>query len=100
MSAGTLLANYTQILDSMEGTFATNVSTDEMSELARMQIDDMATWNVKMVSMAGEGTSKTTYTIPDKNQYVIIPDDDSVEEIKDLIQSVIDGETLKIETEE
>ena len=92
--SSTLLTNYTDILASLEGMFVTNITTTEMSELVKMQLSDMAEWNVNSFSVTGTGASRTTYTMPSKRSYVTIPDTETVTKAQELIDKVFAGETL------
>jgi anionic cell wall polymer biosynthesis LytR-Cps2A-Psr (LCP) family protein len=93
-SGTTILSNYSGILDSMSGMFTTNLSSDEMSALVRMQLSDMASWNVKSFAVSGTGSSQTTYSMPTKRSYVMIPDETQISYAKLLVDKVIDGVTL------
>lgn len=89
-----ILSNYGEVLDSMGACFGCNLREDEVSALVKMQLDDMATWNVVSYSVAGDGAMKYTYTIPDAKAYVIDLDDDSVAHARKLIDMVFDGKEI------
>ena len=93
-NSNTLLTNYTDILASLEGMFVTNMTSTEMSELVKMQLSDMAEWNVNSYSVNGTGASRTTYTIPSKRSYVTVPDMATVAKAQELIDKLYAGETL------
>ena len=93
-NSNTLLTNYTDILASLEGMFVTNMTTTEMSELVKMQLSDMAEWNVNSFSVNGTGASRTTYTMPSKRSYVTVPDMATVTKAQELIDKLYAGETL------
>lgn len=93
-SSGAILTNYGDVLDSMTGCFGTNLTDEEISSLAKMQLDDLATWDVKSFAVTGEGAMKPTYTVPDSDLYVIEADEGSVEHAKMLIEKIYKGETI------
>jgi anionic cell wall polymer biosynthesis LytR-Cps2A-Psr (LCP) family protein len=93
-SGSAVLTNYTDILDSMEGMFSTNLSSSDMSELVKMQLSDMASWNVKSFAVSGSGSSMRTYSMPTQRSYVMIPDEEEVAYAKELVDKVIDGKML------
>lgn len=93
-SAKTLLTNYGDILDSMEGMFATSMSSDEMAALVRMQLSDMSSWDVRTYAVTGTGDSRTTYSMPNAHSYVMIPDQASVDKAVELINKMEAGELL------
>ena len=93
-SGTTVLNNYSAILSSMEGMFATNMSSSEISALVRMQLTDMASWNVKSFAVTGTGSSQKTYSMPTKRSYVMIPDESQIDYARKRVDKVVDGGTL------
>ena len=90
----TVISNYSSILKSLEGMFKTSVSMDEISQLVKMQLDDMATWNVLTYASTGKGGSEKNYSSPGHRAYVMYPDEKSVAYAADLADRVIAGEIL------
>lgn len=77
-SSSTLINNYNDILNALNGTFETNLTTDDITSLVKMQIDDMASWNINSVNVDGTGASLPTYSYPNQNLYVMNPNMESV----------------------
>lgn len=93
-SATTLIANYSEILKSVEGVFTTSMQMEDISKLVRMQLTDMASWNVQTYAVTGYGDTKTTYSMPGLAAYVMHPNQSTVDHASALAQKVIDGEIL------
>lgn len=93
-SGTTVLSNYSAIMDSMSGMFTTNMSSQEIAALVKMQLSDLASWNVKSYAVSGTGGSTTTYSMPTKRSYVMYPDETQVKFAEQLINKVVDGMTL------
>lgn len=93
-NARTLIANYSQILKSLEGMIATNLTAEDISKLVKMQLSDMATWNVLSYAVTGYGDTETTYSMPGTASYVMRPNQNTVDYGQKLIQRVINGEIL------
>lgn len=89
MGSTAVLSNYSDIMKDLEGMFTTNFTTEEMSELVRFQLNGNYHWQIDSVAAVGEGASKTTYTTPNQRCYVMIPDEEVVEEIKKRIDAMI-----------
>jgi len=81
-SSKTIIANYNKILKSLDGTFETNISYDEITSLIKMQIDDMATWKTSTCNLTGTGKMTATYSYPKRNLWVMIPNEKSIETAK------------------
>ncbi len=95
MTTGTtIISNYTKIMDSLSGMFKTNVTTEEISLLVKMQLEDMATWNVQTFAATGTGASKPSYSSPKHNAYVMYPNKKVVAYASELANKVLNGEIL------
>lgn len=94
LSSGAIVTNYSDIMNSLEGMFSTDVTTQEMGDMVKMQLSDGGTWNVQTFAMIGEGKKKTTYSMPKLKSYVMEPNFDYVAYAKELIQKVMNGEIL------
>lgn len=90
----TIITNYSQILESLEGFFVTSMQMSEISQLVKMQLSDMATWNVQSYAVTGKNGSEITYSIPGMRASVMYQDEGRIAHGSKLIQKVIAGEIL------
>ncbi len=93
-SSTTVISKYADILESLKGMFVTNFTLEDISSLVKMQLGDMASWNVQSYAITGRGDSQLTYSDPGKKLSVMWPDEDSVAYANVLIKRVMDGETI------
>lgn len=93
-SGTTIIENYAGILDSIQGMFRTNVTMEEIGDLVKMQLEDMASWTIRSYAVTGTGGSDITYSVPGTYCYVMYPDEAKVAYGQELIQRVFDGEVL------
>jgi len=93
-SGTTILTNYSAILNSLQGMFVTNVDVSDMSKLVKMQLDDMASWDIRSYALTGKGGSAITYSWAGKYLYVMYPNESSLERACGLIDRVMSGEKL------
>lgn len=89
-----LITNYSAIMQSLQGLFATDMSTDEISSLVKMQLDDMAQWHVMSYAVAGDYGKDVTYSMPGWKLSVTYINQTLVDQGASLIQRVLAGETL------
>ena len=89
LNSTTLLTKYTSILNSLEGSFQTNIKQDEISSLVKGQLNNMSSWTIKNNSLAGTGASSSTYSMGSQKLYVMIPSSTSVQEAKEKIAGVM-----------
>ena len=94
LASGTIITRYAQIIESVEGMFTLGFTNEEISQLVKMQLSDRASWDIKSYTVTGTGTSKETYSMPGQKVYVTIPNYDTVEHAKSLMQKVFDGELV------
>ncbi len=94
LTMGTALKNFSGILNSLKGMFATDVPSYRITALAKMQLDDMATWDVHSYAVKGTGGNHTTFSMPSKTAYVMYPNQYTVDTASDLIARVLAGEKL------
>lgn len=90
----TIITNYSQILKSLEGMFVTSMEMSEISQLVKMQLSDMATWNIQTYAVTGRNGSEKTYSIPGLYASVMYQDQGRIDYGKQLIQRVVNGEIL------
>lgn len=84
-----LLTKYTSILDSLEGSFQTNIEQDEISNLVKDQLSNMKSWTVKSNALTGTGSYGPTYSMGSTRLYIMLPNESSVAEAKEKISEVL-----------
>jgi len=87
-SSKVMLTNYSSILNSLENTFETSVSTSEIKSFVKMQLEEMPSWDIKTLNLDGVGSSAYTYSIPNENLYVMLPDEETVKKASETIQNL------------
>ena len=94
-SSTTILTRFDALLDSLKGSFQTNMNYTKMIELVRMQIADGAEWNVSSTSVDGSGSMERTYSMGRTLLSVLIPYAGSINQAESMIKAVLNGETLE-----
>lgn len=89
LNSTTILTKYTSILNSLSGSFQTNIEQSDISKLVKGQLNDMSGWNFQSTSVDGTGASQTTYSAGSQKLYVMIPNVSTVEAAKAKINSVL-----------
>ena len=87
-ASSSLLANYMDVMNAVAGSFETNMPQEEISRLVKMQLSDMASWNITSYTTVGQVSSAETYSMPGVMLSVVLPDENSVTEAKDMIRDV------------
>ena len=89
-----IITKYSSLLDAVNGKYQTNMSVKSLTSLVKAQLKDMSGWNIHSYSLTGKDATDYTYTY---NQllYVMKPDQASVTEAINLIDSILDGQELE-----
>ena len=95
MVSPAILTGANGILNSVSGNVQTNMSESQIQELIKTQLADNPQWNI--TSMAAEGTGDHQYCFSYSGQalYVMQPNQESVDAIKEAMDKVENGETLE-----
>lgn len=90
LNSKTLLTKYTSILNSLEGSFQTNIKQEEISTLIKGQLNDMSSWTIKNNALTGTGANNPTYSMGSQLLYTMIPNAASVAEAKQKIEDIME----------
>ena len=88
----TVISKYSEILDSLSGMFTTDITSGEITAFVKMQLDDMATWNIQTFAVTGSGATEKNYS--GSRAYVMKPHEHVVAHASTLVNKVLNGETL------
>ena len=87
------LMGFSKLMDAVSDCFVTSLSQEQISALVRMQLSDLANWNIQSDTVTGSsGKSSQCYSAKGQNLYVMKPDESSVSQAKALAASVLGGE--------
>ncbi len=84
-----IIANYSVILDSLNGSFETSLTSSEITALIRMQIDDMAEWKTETYAINGSGAMDLTHSYPNQKLYVMKIDQKTLDTAKEKIKATL-----------
>ena len=88
-----LLKNYSSVLSSIQGCFETNISYEEIARLLQQQLNNGGDWNIVSYSVNGTGATEKPYSMSQK-AYVMVPDYNTVDKAKSLMEKVRNGEVV------
>ena len=82
------LSNYNKVLDSISGLYTTNIPREKITNLAEVTIDG-AKWTVEKQSVDGQDTQGFVYQSNKIQDWIMIPDESTIEEAKKNIQAIM-----------
>ena len=78
------------ILDIAADSFETDLSRDQIMAFLGLQLDKKINWQVESIALDGDGVMEPTYSMgPDLPLYVMIPNDESMQNIKNKISQYL-----------
>ena len=89
-SSSTIINNYSNILTALDGTFETNLTMDDITNLVKMQIDNMSPWHIESFNVDGTGANLPTYSYPNQNLYVMNPNMETVTEAINRLNVILE----------
>lgn len=84
-----IITNYAQLVSTMSNAIQTNLTMDDITSIARMQIDNPASWNITSQAVTGYGTYRECYSMPGWSLYVMIPNQEAIDGCRAKIESVL-----------
>ena len=101
LKSPTVLMSFSKLMDAVSDCFVTSLSQEQISALVRMQLSDLANWDIQSYSVTGSsGKSSQCYSAKGQSLYVMKPDESSVAQAKELIASVLGGEGTVSDTQQ
>lgn len=85
------ITKYNTILKDLSKGLITNVDQDTITKLINMQLSENIKWQIDTYAVTGTGASKKTYSTGNYNVYVMIPNEESVNEAKQKIKEVMES---------
>lgn len=93
LQSSTILSDYTSILSAIEDNLETDMGSRDIRALIRMQLGDMASWDIQTQALKGEPDFQICYALG-TGASVVMPDAALIAEAADKIMQ-ISGETTE-----
>lgn len=90
------LLNYENLLSAVTSSIATSMSSDEITNLIKMQLSDMKGWDIQTYSVDGKGDNLMTFSLTAPN-YVMVPTQSTVDMAKEYLRQIYAGETVQVQ---
>ena len=94
-SSSTILTEYSDILNTLDGKFATNMDTKEITSYIKYELNDLKDYTIKNTQLDGYGSMGPTYSYPGQDLWIMIPYEDTITNAKNLINKVLNNESIK-----
>ena len=94
MTTPAVLNNYSSLMKGVSDSFLTSMDDDEISSLVKMQLKDGSEWNTVSYNVSGTTSYEYTYSVSSTPLSVVNLNETTVQNAKDLIKKVLDGESI------
>ena len=74
----------------MGNSFVTNMSEDDIYSIAKYQLNKNPKWSIENKNVYGSNGFETTYSMGKTKLYVMIPNEESVTEVKQHLNEVLE----------
>ena len=88
-----ILTSYSSILSSLDGCVGTNITYEEIAQILQQQLTNGGDWTIVSYSVNGTGATEKPYSMSQK-AYVMVPDYNTVDKAKSLMEKVRNGEVV------
>ena len=86
-----VVIHYKEILSAITGSVSTNIPPKLISQLFSRQISLGGGWSIEKMSVTGRNSYGPTYSMGDRELSIIIPDEDSLTEVRNAIRDFMAG---------
>lgn len=90
-----VIQNYSSILNAIEGMFETNMTSNDITDLISMQIEEMSQWDIVTQKIKGQYEYKYGGAyMPDWHLVYYVTDENSVKECTNTIKDVLNNQKV------
>ena len=84
-----IILGYEKILSAIDGSFESNLTSENITSLVRLQLDEMSPWQVENYNVNGSGRLTKTHSYPNQNLYVMDIDQTTLSTAKTKLEAVL-----------
>lgn len=101
MTTKSMIQKYNKILSDLDGNIVTDFTSNNIYSFASFEARNMPDWNISTytIKLKNDGQLMPCYALNNESSYVLIPTDESINHIHDVIKNVLDGNDLNEKNE-
>ncbi|MBQ6687202.1 MAG: LCP family protein [Bacilli bacterium] len=85
----TIITKYSGLLNSLEGSFVTNMEDKDITSIIKKQLENNESWSFETINLNGTDSYDYTYTHSASKLYVMVPDPESVSSAQEKLHSIL-----------
>lgn len=94
-SKPSIITKVDKLLKSLSDKFQTNMEMSKITDLVKLQISKMPTWNISTVSLTGGDGRALAYSSGNTPLYVMLPSQNSITDAMNKIKTIVTGGILE-----
>ena len=94
-----VLLKYNKILESLEGTFLTNVDNESIINIIKYVLNHNGKFKIYSMALDGYDAHRSTYSGGSTQLYVMIPNSKTIEAASEAIKAVLNGDDPDLESD-
>ena len=83
------LKNYNKLLNTLDGTFVTNMEQSNIFNFVKRELIKRRNWQIETNILTGTDGREYTYSISNQTVYVMLPDEESVNNAQNKIKEIL-----------
>ena len=83
-----LLKKYDEVLESFSDFYRTDIPEDYIKMIVKDQLENMSNWTIERQYVIGSGAMLETYSMPGRNLWVMIPNEESMNNAKTKLNDI------------
>ena len=89
-----IIVHFDSLLNSLQGTFMTNISSESIYALCKKQLNENISWNIVNYHVVGDASGYEYCTAEGDYRSVVYPYDNQIEFVSNVMKSVINGDIV------
>jgi LCP family protein required for cell wall assembly len=97
LTSPAVLKNFDQLMSGLSDSFETSMPYDTISSMVSSQLNGGKTWDIQKYHVVGTGDKQTTYSMPNFHAYVMVPDQNSVDQAKEYLNQIENDQVIQVD---
>jgi LCP family protein required for cell wall assembly len=97
LTSPAVLKNFDQLMNGLSDSFETSMPYDTISSLVSSQLNGGKTWDIQKYHVTGTGDKQTTFSMPRFHAYVMVPDQNSVNQAKEYLNQIENDQVIQVD---
>ena len=98
-TSSNVITKYNELLNSIKNSFVTNMPQNRLTKLIKNQMDKNPKWTITNYYLDGTNSREYTYSYKSNKLYVMLPNQDTIDEAKEMINTIKSGKTINHDNE-